>query len=616
MPSRIRDHAIRFAATMTVAASLVAPTAQGASKCHIARVAELPITMNSLRPVIPTKINGQEAKFILDSGAFYSMISTATASMLKLKLMHGPLGLRMVGVGGSADVEVANVKEFQIVGVTIKNVEFLVGGSEVGYAGLLGQNLLEQFDVEYDLANGAIRLFKTEDCERVNMAYWLKPDQVFSTMRTERIDPRHPHTIGEAYLNGEKIRVMFDSGANGSSLSLHAAAKAGIKPDSPGVVEGGYARGIGRGMAKTYIGTFGSFKVGDAEEIKNAKLRFEDLGMNDVDMLVGADFFVSHRIFVANKEHRLFLSYNGGPVFDLSKKRMVADTGAGDEQKQSGGVSTDGAAPAAAAASAPAAPAGDAAELARRGSAQAARRDFAPALANLSKAIEMSPDDPEYYFQRANVYSANGQADLALADLDRVIALKQDFLPAYIARARIKLWKKDQPAAIADLEAVDRLAPKPADLRFALAEAYEQIDHLPAAIEQFGLWIDNHPDDSRLITALAGRCFSRALQNQNLDDALGDCNKAVRRADKKNENFPYVLADRGLVRLRQGDYTKAIADANAALKIMPKNPRALYVRGLAESRQNRKSESEADLAAARAMAPKLAERFERYGIAP
>ena len=96
-----------------------------------------------------------------------------------------------------------------------------------------------------------------------------------------------------------------------------------------------------------------------------------------------------------------------------------------------------------------------AAELARRGSALAARRDFGPALADLSKAIELSPNEPEFYYQRAETYSASGQADRALEDYNRVLTLRQDFLPAYIPRAEIKLAKGDMPAAMADLEAVD-----------------------------------------------------------------------------------------------------------------------------------------------------------------
>jgi len=599
-----------MAALIGCGACLGAPVSVGAEKkCKIAKVVDLPITMNSLRPTIDVKINNRDAKFILDSGAFYSMISSATAAGYNLKTTHAPLGLTVTGIGGAADVRVATVKEFSIVGITLKNREFLVGGSDIGNAGLLGQNLLEQFDVEYDLAAGVIRLFRTEDCDQTLLAYWLAPGQAYSSMPIDRIDPWHPHTIGVAYVNDKQIRVEFDTGAFTSLLSLKAAERAGVKPDSPGVVASGYTSGIGRGVTKEYIAPFASFKIGDGEEIKNTRLRIADIGVDNADMLVGADFFVSHRIFVANREHKLFLSYNGGPVFNLAQNRAVPSPGSPDGRANA--PSGDAKQADNSDASAP-----HAAELARRGSAFAARRDFGPAVADLSTAIQLSPNEPEYYYQRADAYRASGQADLALADYDHVLMLKQDFLPAYIPRAEIKLAKQDTTGAIADLEAVDRLAPKQAYLRLMLAELYERMDRLPAAIEQFSLWMQYHPDDSRMLAATAGRCLSSSLQNQDLPTALSDCNTAMRRADKKNENYSFLFVSRGLVRLRQGDYDKAIADFNDALKIMPKNARALYARAVAESRKNNKKGSETDLEAARQIAPQVAEKFERYGIVP
>jgi tetratricopeptide (TPR) repeat protein/predicted aspartyl protease len=594
---------------MACGAFLWAPSTVAASKCKIAKLVDAPITMNSLRPTIDVKINGKDAKFVLDSGAFYSMMSSATAAEYNLKTTLGPFGLTVTGVGGAADVRVATVKEFSLFGVTLKDREFLVGGSEVGNAGLLGQNFLELFDVEYDLAAGAIRLFRTQDCDHTLLAYWLTPGQDFSAMQIDRIDFMHPHTIGVGYVNDKQIRVAFDTGAFTSVLSLKAAERAGVKPDSPGVVASGYTRGIGRRMTQEYIAPFASFKIGDGEEIKNARLRIADIGLDNADMLLGADFFVSHRIFVANKEHRLYLSYNGGPVFNLSRKPAASSEGSPEDQSD---ARTAVAQPAEnSGGSAP-----RAAELARLGSALAARRDFGPALADLSKAIELSPDDPEYYYQRADTYRASGQADLALADYDRVLMLKQDYLPAYIPRAEIKLAKHDNPGAIADLDAADRFAPAQADLRYELAELYVRMDRLSAAIEQYSRWIQNHPDDSRLLGARAGRCMSSAMQNQDLPTALSDCNAALRRLDKKNENYSHLLVYRGLVRLRQGDYDKAIADFNDALKLMPKNARALYARAVAESRKNNQQDSASDLEAARQIEPQVAGRFERYGIVP
>ncbi len=639
---------------------MLMPTGQSVyaaeKKCQIARVIELPITMNSLRPTIPVKINGKDAKFLLDSGAFYSIMSSATAAEYGLKLAPTPFGYRISGVGGTAGVDLTTVKEFTIAGIPLKNLEFLVGGSEVG--GLLGQNFLEKFDVEYDFANGAIRLFHTQDCDNTLLAYWLKPGQNYSAMHIDPIDPAHPYTVGVAYLNGKSVRVAFDTGAFTSVLSDRAAARAGVKTDSPGVVEAGYSRGVGRGQVKTYLARFESFKIGDSEEIKNAMLRFAELDLPFADMLLGSDFFISHRIFVANREHRVYLSYNGGPVFNLAKNGGAAKADAGIAKPDAGTAKSDAAntdagtpsaagpepqAPAAAASSTSmtpptatpptATPASetaatgtlaaktpaateDAAVIARRGSASAARREFASALSDLTKAIELKPDEPEYYFERAKAYWGNGQTDLALADFDRAIHLKSDFLPAYLLRAEIHLQKKDKSAAMADQATVDRLAAPQADVRFALAELYGREEEYALVIPQYDLWIKNHPDDSRMVNALGGRCLASALQNQDLDSGRKDCDRAIRIADKHNPANAHLYANRGLMLLREGDYRKAVEDFDANLKIQPQNARALYGRGVAEARLNRRADSERDIAAAEGVAPKIAERFAHLGFSP
>jgi len=305
----------------------------------------------------------------------------------------------------------------------------------------------------------------------------------------------------------------------------------------------------------------------------------------------------------------VFMSYNGGPVFNLSK-----DIGALASADATGPlVAPDDAAQTSIPASTPDE---DPAVLARRGAAEAARRELAPALADLSKAIERRPDEPEYYFERANAYWANGQADLALADYDHVLSLKDDYLAAYLRRAELHLQKKNTSAAMADLDSLNRLAPPQSDLRFALAELYLHEEQFPAAIAQYDLWINNHPDDSRMFSALGGRCFANALQNQDLARSVRDCNAAIRLADKKNPATARLFWSRGIILWRQGDYHKALSDFDADLKIEPKSARALYGRAAAEARLNKKTESDADIAAAQTLDPKISERYLKYGVVP
>jgi tetratricopeptide (TPR) repeat protein len=573
-------------------AILAIPLSAGVAvaKCKLAKIADLPVTMVDMQPMVTAKINGTDALFLADSGAFYSMISPASAAEYKLRTYAGPDGLRVIGVGGDAGVSLALVKVFTLAGVPIHNVEFLVGGSEAGggSVGVLGQNVFRIGDVEYDLAKGAIRLMHEDGCKNAYLAYWVTGTD-------------EPHTTGIAFINGVRIRVMFDTGAATSVLSLRAAERAGVKIDAPGVIDAGYSSGVGRGMVKTWIAPFQSFKLGQ-EEIRNTRLRIGDSDLDLADMLIGADFFLSHRVYVASGQHKLYFTYNGGPVFNLASSPSPPPA--------------EGAAPAADAAHSASGEPKDAAEFSRRGTAFAARRDFEHAIADLTRACELAPDEANYFYERGIAQWESKQPVEAVADFDRVIKLKPDHVPALVARAELGLMGNDVAAAIDDLNAADRVAAKEADARLRMGRAYSHADLLPQALGQLDLWISAHRQDARLAEALNERCWARALSGQDLPKALDDCNVSLRLTAKTSAAGARVLNSRGLVRLRLGDYDKSVADYDESLKLNAKDPWSLYGRGIDKARRGKTTEGQADLAAATSLWPQIADAFQKHGIAP
>jgi len=279
--------------------------------------ADLPITIQDTRPVIGAKINGQDAKLLIDSGSYLSSMSASAAEQYKLQ----------TGVSAShASPSAAVVRKFTVANVDVNNFEFQITGNQggdSGNAGLLGQSFLERWDVEYDLANGMLRLMTDDDCHNTFLAYWVTPGQAYTTMSIRSASTKEPLTMGTAYVNGVKIRVTFDTGAPQSVLSVKAAERAGVKIDAAGVVDGGLTRGAGRNLVKSYIAPFDSFKFENGEEIRHTRLRVADLNMNS-DMLLGADFFLSHRVFVASSQNKLYFTYNGGPVFNLMTASQTA----------------------------------------------------------------------------------------------------------------------------------------------------------------------------------------------------------------------------------------------------------------------------------------------------
>jgi len=616
----VRIWAVSFAAVIV---SALPPWASAA--CRLGKMAELPITMSGSKPQLTAQINGEDAQFVADSGAFYSMMTEASAAQYKLGLRPAPFGFYVTGTGGTVTPSIANVKVFTIAGVPIKNVEFLVGGSEVGGSGsvgLLGQNFFRIGDDEYDLANGVIRLIHPDDCRHTNLAYWTKAGEPYSVMDIEQTTPLKAHTVGTAYVNGAKIRVMFDTGAGTSVLSLVAAARAGIKPDSPGVVDAGYSHGIGRATVKTYIAPFASFKIGD-EEIRNTRLRIGEIGVEHADMLIGADFFLSHHIYVARSQNKLYFTYNGGPVFNLTASSApkqaiqpspdaTRDAATGTPRDAATVAGGDTATDVRKEAASPA----DAADYSRRGTALSARRDFPAAIADLTRACELDPSNAEYFYQRGVAYAENRQGDLAAADIDRAIELNPDHVAARVARAHNRLARKDKTGATADLAAAAQAAPKEADIRFYMARAYSSMNLLTESVAQLDLWIPAHNDDVKTPAALNDRCWIRALQNQDLAKALSDCNEALSRAEKGRPLFARVLNSRGLVRMRLGDYDKSIADYDASLKISAADPGSYYGRGIAKIRKKKSAEGEADIAAALKLKPTIGDEFARYGLIP
>lgn len=590
---------MRFLAFAVVAAGLfTAAPAQAA--CVFGKVAELPVTMRGLRPTITVKINGQDAVFIIDTGAFFSMVSDDAAQRFGMKPAMAPAGLRLRGVGGGeAAAKVVRAQEFRFADTPFKNVEFLVGarlgGAEI--VGLLGQNILGSLDVEYDLANGYLRFFQAKGCQDANLAYWSAGKPLSRVALKDDDGLILPKVRTAAKVDGRAITVNWDSGSPLSVLSRPAAARVGVKPTSEDVEPAGVSYGLFGGGMETWIAPFGSFAIGD-QEIRNTRLRIADIELNDADMLLGADFFLSHRILIARSQNKIYFTYNGGPVFRLDGASRQAQ--AADAPKV----------PAAAAAVAGGEPK-TAAEFSLRGAASMARRNITAAIADFTKAIELEPKEARHYKSRAGARMAGGQPVLAMSDLAEALKLKPDDAEALLARGGLYLGAKDEAAARADFEAIKRHAPGNRELAMRIGQIYNAAGHYEAAIGEYDRWLTANPTADAAPQVLNERCWSRALWGKQLEAGLADCDAALKKGGR-NSAF---MDSRGLVLLRMGRLDDAIVQYDAALKLQPKQAWSLYGRGLAKLRRGDVAGGRTDLSAAAALDPGLPQQAQRLGLA-
>jgi predicted aspartyl protease len=315
-------------ATALTMGTFSAATAVGAAApCQMQVIGELPIQFDHGRMLVEAQIDGRPAKMIVDTGATNTLIFRASAEAMGLPIR--PIaGLKSYAVGGEAGAGEVRIADFRVASFVAHNDDVLVSGKQpLGAAqGLLGSDFLLQDDLEIDVAERKIRWFKTKGCAGEQVVYWGK---AFSAARMTGSNAERLIEV-TTQVNGVPVPTEMDTGSD-SFLTLAAAARAGVTPSSEGVRKTGEVHGLGAQPIDTYVAVFKTFSFGEDETIKNAELRIADLfgadkevrlgsrlpseAVDEPAMLLGADFFRSHRVYVSRGQRMVYVSYVGGPVF-------------------------------------------------------------------------------------------------------------------------------------------------------------------------------------------------------------------------------------------------------------------------------------------------------------
>lgn len=294
-------------------ASIALYSAQAIGDCKFELRTELPVALTGLHPLIVVKIAGSDVPVVLDSGATFNLLSYDAAAKLHLRWqsLRGRAAVSSLGGAGHTLLALA-VADVRLGAVRVADAKFIISGARIGSAaGFIGDGILRKFDVDYDLAGGVVKLGRASGCDGVPLADWAK-SQPYSAADMDR-DSALPTISG--YINGIETRVEFDTGASTSILDIRAAARAGVTAQSAGVVPGGDVYGVGRSYVKTWVVPVASLKLGN-EETHDIRLRIGDISPSGADMLLGTDFFLTHRVYFSNGQHKIYFTFSGGPVFN------------------------------------------------------------------------------------------------------------------------------------------------------------------------------------------------------------------------------------------------------------------------------------------------------------
>jgi tetratricopeptide (TPR) repeat protein len=152
-----------------------------------------------------------------------------------------------------------------------------------------------------------------------------------------------------------------------------------------------------------------------------------------------------------------------------------------------------------------------------------ARGDWAEAVAQLRKAIELAPDNALMRLYFAQALSRTGRPRDALAEIDKAIGLDPGLAPAHFMKAALLERSGREDQAIVEYTAAITVDPTFRESHFRLANALRRVGRLDAALSSYRRVLELAPDsvDARFGEAMALVQLSRhAEARERFSDAM------------------------------------------------------------------------------------------------
>jgi predicted aspartyl protease len=286
-----------------LAAILTLAATPAFADCQMQQVTSLPLVAGK-HPTIEAAINGTPLPMAVDTGAQGSAVTPETVAALKLP--RDPHRRTRAGTLGGQDltqnvlVETLGVASLGFVdrSIAVLPLDALPGGNTP--AGLIGSDLLSDFDIELDMPAHKLNFYRAAGCDSVRPPWAGRYQTVVAKLS------KHHDFLLPIELNGHVLTAMFDTGSTGETVSRAAAESIGVSDaeldndeSATGTSAGSHGYAIRRHR-------FNSLRIG-REIFRNVPLDVADFTQADVDVLIGDDYMHRRRFFLSYSTATLFI---------------------------------------------------------------------------------------------------------------------------------------------------------------------------------------------------------------------------------------------------------------------------------------------------------------------
>jgi predicted aspartyl protease len=278
-----------------------------AGACRMKQVAEYDVVPRRGLLTVPAQINGTAVAMVLDTGAERSLVTDETIT--RLRLLSDPRNESLVtGVGGEgverADALVDNLRfatyDSGSTHLPVADIP-LADDEQPPLSGILGAEAISRFDLDIDLPNGHIGVWRVGHQCGGKFLPWPEPYAAV---------PAHVNGRGQLLmpitLDGKPMKALVDTGAATLIIDQDAADSLGV--NAAVLAKEPVSRGYGAaGVNFHHVAhRFTELDVGP-DRLRDVTISVLDRSLQEADMLLGIPYLSRQRVWLSYASEQVFI---------------------------------------------------------------------------------------------------------------------------------------------------------------------------------------------------------------------------------------------------------------------------------------------------------------------
>lgn len=274
--------------------------------CSYRQVAQIPLRDVGGYILGTLQINGHMVSVIIDTGSEGSLISRRGAEQLHLPIDLAQQTILFGSKGQHKMTRNVFIKNIQLGNYDLEDLSIPIGNLpqyprvSPPIIGLIGGDILSNFDLEFALHAKTLTLWEIHSHSMLCRVppFWLKKGY------SVPLDQKGYRVFTAVKVDQFPLTALIDTGARSRIISLEKVKEMGIQSSDLDSRPGGLASAIGSKDVIYHWYPFHRFEIGQEVELKPT-LTVSFL-QDEADMLIGSDWFASHKIWISYQRKTLY----------------------------------------------------------------------------------------------------------------------------------------------------------------------------------------------------------------------------------------------------------------------------------------------------------------------